>query len=179
MSTQEHEGQSPLTKTFAEEDQLWAVPRMVIMVGFSRTGKSTYVNQLVQIMARNHKVPFAIISGDDVRRTMGVRYDSRLEDQVKATVAQVANALMVRRQHVIIDETNLSRADRQRWIDLAAYHGYAWTVVEIECLDEDRHQKECARHQYPWKVIQAQKARYQPVEDKCQDRYTLIKKEAE
>ena len=72
---------------------------------------------------------------------------------------------------------NLTIADRQRWIGLAGYYGYAWTVVEIESLDEEEHKKRCAEHDFLWSVIEDQRRRYQPVENKARDKYTLVKQE--
>lgn len=165
---------SEMTERFANEDKLGHAPRMVIMVGLSRTGKSTFVNNFVTASARMGKA-FVIVAGDDVRRAMGVRYDSRLEDQVKAYVLMMASTAMQRRQHVVIDETNLSKVERQRWIDLAEAMEYHWTIAEIEQLDEETHKKECKKHDYPWAVIESQRKRYEPVEHKA-TRYTLVKK---
>lgn len=163
---------------FLKEDRLDGHPRMVIMVGLSRTGKSTFVNRMVRQAARQG-ISFTIISGDDIRRSLGVRYEARLEDQVKYTMGVMAGAIMHRRHHVVIDETNLSDRDRQRWIDMAELHDYTWTIAEIEPLPEPVHREECRRHDFPWAVIEEQKRRYQPVPAamRSHNRYTLVKKE--
>lgn len=165
-----------ITDIFAVEDRLPGTPRMIIMVGLPRTGKSTFVNKFVRAAAESRKQAFAIVSSDDIRRAMGVRYDSELEAQVKAFTLMFAQALMQRRQNVLIDETNLTSAHRQFWIDLANNMGYVWTIAEIEPLPEPVHYQECRKHQYPWKVIQDMKARYEPVTGDQRARYTLIER---
>lgn len=167
---------SEMTEMFATEDRLSQAPRMVIMVGLSRTGKSTFVNQFVRDAARLGKA-FVIVAGDDVRRAMGVRYDSRVEDQVKAYMLMLANTVMQRRQHVIIDETNLTEVERKRWVDLAEASQYHWVIAEIEPLDEATHKRECKKHDYPWDVIEIQRKRYQPVTGAQALKYNLVKKE--
>lgn len=166
-----------MTETFAKEDRFGHTPQMVIMVGLSRTGKSTFVNKFVKIAAKANGKPFVILSGDDIRRALKVRYESKLEPQVHATMSLMAEAIMQRRQHVVIDETNLSEKDRERWMDFAAKHDYNWTIVEIEQLDEETHKRECAKHNYPWQVIENQRKRYEPCRARFGRNYTLIRKD--
>lgn len=162
-----------LNHRFLTEDMLSGTPRMVIMVGLPRSGKSTFVNAFVAEGARKGR-PFTIISGDDIRRAMGVRFEPRIEDNVTYMMGMMAHAIMMRRQNVIIDELNMTEAERQRWIQMAALYEYEWTIAEIEPPDEELHKRICEQHNFPWKSIEAKKAKYQPVSDKSRRRYALI-----
>lgn len=163
----------PLDPQFLREDRLQQNGRMVIMVGLARTGKSTFVNKLVKDGLKLG-VGFTILSCDDVRRALGVRYNKALNNQVYATLNLMADAMMHRRQNLIIDCCNLSEAERTRWIQKAMAHEYGYCVVEIEPLPEHEHKAICERHLMPWSYIEQQKARYQPVTDKAPKRYALI-----
>lgn len=166
----------PLNHKFLTEDQLEDYPRMVIMVGLPRTGKSTYVNNFVKSAAQLKRA-FTIVSSDDVRRAMGVRYDPQIEDQVQAYTLMMAQVSLYRRQNVVIDNTNLTRVERERWIALAKLFNYSWIIVEIEPLDEELHQSVCKEHSFPWEVIEAMKKRYEPVGVMPCTSYMLVTKE--
>lgn len=166
-----------LTEGFLKGDRLLQTPQCVIMVGFPRTGKSTFVNQFVWDASTQLRKSFTIISGDDVRRALGVRYEPDLEAQVKATTVLIAESLMQRRQHVIIDDTNLTEKSRQLWIDIATANGYHWTIAEVACLPVAIHQRECEKHQFPWNTIERMRKEYQPVTGEQATRYTLVTRE--
>jgi predicted kinase len=168
--------EQPLNPTFLTEDRLHANPRMVIMVGLPRTGKSTFVRRFVSDACKMGH-PFVIVSSDDIRRALGVRYNPDLEAQVRAQHNLMVDALLLRRQHVIIDDCNLTEAARDFWKMKATAHDYQWGVAEIEQLDEDTHREECEKHNFPWKVIAGMRKVYEPVKDQSKYRYTLIKKE--
>lgn len=153
-----------LNPVFSSEDKFRHKPRCIIMVGESRTGKSTFVNGFVKSAAREYEKAFAIVSGDDIRRVLRVRYDPKLEDQVRALTILMADSMMVRLQNVVIDETNLETSDRLRWINLAVRYGFDFTICEMETLPIEIHRKSCEEHGYDWAVIEAQKRRRQVVQ---------------
>lgn len=167
-----------LNPMFQFEDELDnADPRLVIMTGLPRTGKSTFVNEFVSLSVKSRRIPFTVVCSDDVRRVMGVRYDPALEEQVQYLTTLMAESVMVRQHNIIIDNVNLTEKSRQKWIRLGDKHGYTYVVCEVPFLPEDVHKKACKEHQYPWSVIEGMKKIYEPVLDKRPNRYQLVERD--
>lgn len=174
------DGRQPLNPMFRFEDELDNPnPRIIIMVGLPRTGKSTFVNNFVEAAARVRRIPFTVVSSDDIRRVMGVRYDPAIEEQVQYLCSTLAESLMVRQQNLVIDNVNLTEKVRQKWIRMAKKHNYSHIVCEVSWLPVDVHKKACRDHDYPWHLIEGMKRVYEPVEDKSPHRYELVEREVE
>jgi len=63
---------------------------------------------------------------------------------------------------VIIDSTNLTRAARKRWLDLAHYIGVFVEVIEVEQpIDVAAYRKVVEEDNFPWSVITKQMFEYQ------------------
>lgn len=75
-------------------------PELVAMVGLPRSGKSTYVDDMLS--------NFDIICADDIRLAMGTQFEPKLEPFVWAIHDTMLRAMMIRKRNIVLDETNTS-----------------------------------------------------------------------
>jgi len=83
------------------------------MVGLPRSGKTSRVNKYLE--ENPQTVP---VCSDDIRKALRVGFDRRLEPFVWTVAYTMARALLYRKLNVIIDNTNITRAERRRWIEI-------------------------------------------------------------
>lgn len=134
------------------------IPEMVVMVGMSRCGKSTVANQLAR------EGGLAIVSGDDIRRSLGVEFDRMLEPTVQYIQYQMARALLIRGQSIIIDETNLTVARRARWIELGREMcARVFLHVVRPPTDLEVWQRRCIEDNFLWSVVESQIAQFEDI----------------
>jgi predicted kinase len=79
-------------------------PEMVIFIGIPASGKSTF-------FARNFFVSHIRINLDTLR--------------TRAREAILINDCLSMKQNIVIDNTNVTKHDRKKYIDLAGKHGYS------------------------------------------------------
>lgn len=138
--------------TFQTRDKLTGTPTVTIMVGFSRSGKSTYVNKQHQI----------IVSRDDIRRAMGQEFNILTEPLVKFISETMLRAAISRGQSVIVDETHLTKESRQSIINICRDTGADYGIVHISPpIDMAKWKENCRKDNFPWKVIGQQLAEYE------------------
>lgn len=93
-------------------------PKITIMCGLPRSGKSTWVKE--------HKLDGeVVISADDIRLMVyGQRFFAKGEPLVWAVRGLMLEYLMKQGVNIIIDETNITRERRAAIIKLAKTYGY-------------------------------------------------------
>ena len=85
-------------------------PKMVIMCGLPKSGKSTIVDREFR--------EYQVICGDDIRLAFGVEFDPRLEEFVWGTFNTMVRASLIRGLDVVLDGTHTTRFRRERVINL-------------------------------------------------------------
>lgn len=85
-------------------------PKMVIMCGLPKSGKSTLVNRGFR--------DYQVICGDDIRLALGVVFDPRLEEFVWGTFNTMVRASLIRGLDVVLDGTHTTKLRRGRVIKL-------------------------------------------------------------
>lgn len=147
---------------------------ITLMVGLSRSGKSTYVN--------NKSRGEIIISSDDIRRALGIEWDVNLEPVVQSIMYYSAAAHLIRGGCITIDATNLTKAVRKQWIDLARRMNNEGGNVPVDVvkvahpIDTVAYRKVVEEDNFPWSVITKQMFEYEEFRhDECDGlQYTYI-----
>jgi predicted kinase len=98
---------------------------LIIMCGLPRSGKSTWIK-------KNKKKNEIVVSKDVIRRTIfGHQYHENAEMFVWAVAESLARLLLMQGSSVIIDETNISRRIRAKWINIGQDYGAKTTIVWV------------------------------------------------
>ena len=132
-------------------------PVLMLMVGCSRTGKSTYARRW-----REEHPDWVIVRRDDFRRAMNVEWSPPLEPFIKAAHLAAVCALLLAGHNVIVDETLLTRAQRRPWLELDVPCEKRIALIN-EPQDEEAWRRVCARDCFDWGVIMRQVARFEDV----------------
>lgn len=86
------------------------MPKLYMLVGYPRSGKSTYAKQL------RKSTGAVIVNPDTVRLALhGKKFEQLAEDRVWANVRLTVRALLMLDHDVIADATNLTRERRRSW----------------------------------------------------------------
>jgi predicted kinase len=99
-------------------------PKMVIMCGLPKSGKSTIVNRELR--------EYQVICGDDIRLALGVEFDPRLEDFVWGTFNTMVRASLIRGLDVVLDGTHTTRFRRERVINLGREYEADITIFFVK-----------------------------------------------
>jgi predicted kinase len=148
----------PAERDFFKRDRIYQRPILTIMIGFSRTGKSTYLRRQAILTGG------PIVGGDDVRRHFGEEFNIETEPAVKELMIHIVEVLLIRGQHVTIDETNLTVMKRKVWLDLADKHKADVRFVLIAApTDQVRHQwyDNARLDNYPVEVLLRQQSEFE------------------
>ena len=104
-------------------------PRLYLMGGLPRAGKSTWVN-------RNKKDKI-VIEPDDIRKEIfGHQFHANANGHVFALAESMVSILLKQKKDVIIDATNITIASRKKWKPIAEQYG-AKTIVVWVYADRD------------------------------------------
>jgi predicted kinase len=133
--------------------------KVVIMVGISRSGKTTEANTLIL-------EGYSPVCRDDIRRALGVRFNQTLEEDVKKYSRVMIESLLIRGTPLIlIDETNLTKKSRRSLIELCKKYKATWEFKVIDIPPDHLLRTRCEQTGFPWEVILEQKARYEAITD--------------
>jgi len=104
-------------------------PTITLLVGNIGSGKSTVCKKL-----RKTNV---IISRDAIRYMIGggkYRFDFKLEPMVHDSTEAVVRVFMLGKKNIVLDETNMSKSLRAKWIRLAQRYNYRVHVLLLPKL---------------------------------------------
>jgi len=99
-------------------------PKMVIMCGLPKSGKSTIVDRELR--------EYQVICGDDIRLALGVEFDPKLEDFVWGTFNTMVRASLIRGLDVVLDGTHTTRFRREKVINLGKEYGADVTIIHVK-----------------------------------------------
>lgn len=136
---------------FKTRDKITDKPRLYVMVGYSRGGKSRWAN-------KHYKEKEAVIvSRDDIRRVYGVEYNEELEPMVRSVEATMIQALLLRGQNVIVDETHLTVESRAPFVEMAKNNkAHLRFVVVTPTLTKSEWKRRCEQDDFPFGVVEEQ-----------------------
>jgi predicted kinase len=153
-----------MNRNFATRDCLrtsgWfrRTPTLSVLVGLPRSGKSTWANK------NYRRLRATIVSGDDVRRALGInRFDPKQEPEVQRILKIMVEALLLRGQDVIIDETNHTKFRRLRWVGLAAGGFCQLHYVQFDHPSMEEWRQRCKDSGFPWPVVYRKERQFQCV----------------
>lgn len=110
------------------------LPNLVVMVGYPRAGKSTWV--------REWYIPngYSAVSRDMIRHVLRSKHDSEaLSHFTDAIVYAAADSLLAMGNKVVVDSTHSTRRHRDHWLRRGALFHYISTPIET-CLERARGQ---------------------------------------
>ena len=138
--------------------------KVSILVGNIASGKSTWTDQYPNAF---------ILSKDKLRYDYGggeYVFNPYLEEIIDSVIKLSYDAVLYQQnQHIIIDETNMTKNTRAFYITLAKKYGYVVEIVVFPDLGEDGHVKRRLRNNHgnineeTWRMVyKEKKARYEP-----------------
>lgn len=107
-------------------------PEMIILVGNIGSGKSTICKNLV-------KQGYLIISQDDLRYSIGAGtyiFNLEYEQAIKNTALELTRSFMQKQINIVIDETNMSKIIRAKYLNLARIYGYTSKCILMPILSQ-------------------------------------------
>lgn len=107
-------------------------PTLTILVGNIGNGKSTLCKKL----AKNH----IIISRDSIRYMIGggkYRFDLTLEPFVAKCTEKCIESFMLSRKDIVVDETNVLKRTRSRYLRLAKKYNYNSKAIILKKLSKE------------------------------------------
>ena len=137
-------------------------PRLALMVGLPRSGKSTYARAL-------QETGWVRIEPDAFRKALhGGPFWSPAEGIVWAAAELAVRALLLAGHAVVVDATNTTRHRRSGWLRIARDLGVPVEAFVVgtelaECLE--RNIVSGARHRVPEEVMERMNDRWEPVEE--------------
>ena len=133
-------------------------PRLALMVGLPRSGKSTYARAL-------QEVGWVRIEPDAFRKALhGGAFFSPAEPIVWASAELAVRALLLGGHAVLVDATNTTRRRRSGWIRIARDVGapveaFVMTTTAEEC----RRRNLSRRHRVPEEVMDRMARQWEPI----------------
>ncbi len=106
---------------------------LIILIGNIGSGKSTLCEEYV-------KKGYLIVSQDDLRYSIGAgkyTFDYLYEPCIKETIQTLARVIMQKSIPLIVDETNMSKVIRLKYLFLANLHEYKTTALVLPILSEE------------------------------------------
>lgn len=97
------------------------------MVGNIGSGKSTLVKQMLE-----KNLDYIAVSKDAIRYMIGggtYKFDFTLEKFVKESELKTIESFMASRKSIIVDDCNINKAMRQKYIELAKKYAYTTTAI--------------------------------------------------
>lgn len=147
-----------LTEEYLKADKI-GNSHIEIIISVPRSGKTTYANLRI-------KEGYIPVCRDDIRRALGVRFKTSLEDDVHRYAKVMLECLLIRGvPKIIIDECNVTKKSRRKIIELAKKYDATWKFTEIPSPDETTHREICAKTDFDWAIIENFKRIYEPIED--------------
>ncbi len=132
----------------------FGTPRLIIMHGFSGSGK-TWLSQ--QLMRRLSSI--RVRSDIERKRMHGLAETERSDSAVEqglyrpetsaglyARLAEISEAILNVGHNVIVDAAFLDRAERDRFRDLAAHAGGAFVIISTSAARDELHRRVESRH---------------------------------
>src|SRR5574338_822713 len=107
-----------------------AQQQLIAMMGLPRSGKSTYVKEV--LIPRG----FAVVGGDEIRLALhGQRFASEAEPMVAAIAEVMFKALKLAGCDIVVDETNVSEKRRNRWLKLGVQQFVVIETPKETCIE--------------------------------------------
>jgi len=144
-------------KKFMQEDRLPGIPTLYMLVALPRSGKSSWANE------RYKKLQATIVSGDDLRRVFGVKFDPSIEDAVQRILKIETVALLIRGQDVILDCCNHTVDHRRQWFNIAADCGARVILVTFPQPERKEWKQRCKRTGFKWSVLKKFQRENEPI----------------
>lgn len=133
-------------------------PRLAIMCGLPRSGKSTYARGL-------QEAGWVRVCPDDIRRALHGRSHYRPAEPLVWANAQLSvRALLLGGHAVVVDATHTTREQRAPWLAISAELEVPLTAFVVETPVEICHERNRASNEpVPPEVIDRMAARWEPV----------------
>jgi len=133
--------------------------RMYLMIGFPRSGKSTFVNDVFVTSTE-------IISADNYRTELtGDKGNHSKEKQVWNKVFTNFNKALEDGRNIVIDNTNLKFEYRMQFVKPAIEKGYTIIYIHFDTGDNEIRRR-IKNTGFPMEVYERMKSNYEPVTEK-------------
>lgn len=101
-------------------------PSAILMSGLPGSGKSTWINNNIDINQ------YSIVSLDDIRELLDVSPEEN-QGEVIQFAKQKLKEILRSKKNVVFDSTNITRNIREPILDLISNYGYETKIVSMEC----------------------------------------------
>ncbi len=131
-------------------------PTLIVMVGISGSGKSTFANGLKTSLGAT------VVETDAIRLELtGNAEDQTQNGRVFATARNRVDNLLKQGKTVVIDATSLTRRDRKEWVEIAKKNGARVRAFVVQAdLATAKKRNATRERQVPEWVIDKQFAKF-------------------
>ena len=146
-------------------------PKLIVMVGISGSGKSTFANGL------KTSLNATVVETDGIRAELfGDANDQSQGSRVFAIAKKRVAELLDQGKNTVIDATSLTRRDRKDWINMARGHAASPEAYVVKTDLATAKQRNAMRpRQVPEFVIDRQFGKFTiPTKDEGFDKITIV-----
>lgn len=131
-------------------------PMMILMIGLPRSGKSTFVNNVLS------SANYICISADNIREELtGDKSIQSNDKEVWKLLYEKFDSAIKNKENIVVDNTNLKIKYRKRFVDPALKNNYFVIYASFMNIDEDIILDRIEKTNFPINIYHRMKAGFE------------------